>query len=256
MRFGFAAGQILLEDEPRPMIETAADRFDHWEVTGEGPLGDRAGLEAVEPHVDVFDLALTYHAAFREVDLADGDPHRRAEHVARIADQLRWARDLGAAAAVVHPGRTDTAGAVGRARTSLGRLADRARDLGIELRVENMPAGRGELGAHPRTLAGIARGTTDAVCLDLGHLRTLDATVEGTVDLDPVDDLVHELHVHANDGTGDRHEPVTGDATWLVPWLERFRDRDVVAVFEHRYVEECIASLDAVEALMHDAVTG
>lgn len=250
MRWGFAAGEILLADDPRPMLEAAAKRFDHWEITGEGPLGSRDGLESIRSHVRALDLSLTYHAPFRGVDLADRDRHRRAEHVERIAGQLRWAADLGAEAAVVHPGEM-AADAVLRSRRSLGHLADRADDVGIELRVENMPAGQGELGRRPRALAGIAHGTTDAVCLDLGHLRTLD----GEVDLDPIEDLVRELHLHANDGTGDRHAPLTADATWIVPWLARYADRDLLAVFEHRSVEECIASLDAARTLLAE-VTG
>lgn len=252
MRWGFAAGQILLEDEPDPMIRKAAGSFDHWEVTGEGPLGRRDGLSSIVAIVDDLDLSLTYHAAFRDVDLAHPDDDERAACRDRLADQIRWAADLGVEAVVVHPGRDRGSDPIARSRDSLEALADCAHEEEIELRVENMPATRDELGQHPADLAEIADGIVDGICLDVGHLHTLP----GSPDLTPIADCIAQLHLHANDGFGDDHDPVTGDATWMTPTLERFVDRDVLAVFEHRYVEECVASLRSCRRLLDGHLTG
>lgn len=239
MRWGFAAGQLLLEDDPRSMLAEAAASFDHWEVTGEGRWQSGAALRRVADLLDGLDLSLTVHGRFRKVDLAADGGAADA-----IQEQIDAAADLGAAAVVVHPGRVDS-GAWQRSRRALGRLGEQGRDRGVEVRVENMPFGRGELGQTPEELAGLVEGTTGAACLDLGHLHTLQAAP----DLGALDPYVRELHVHANDGLGDQHEPVDGTATWIAPWLQRYEDRDVLAVVEHRHVAECVASARAARDL-------
>ncbi|MCA1813212.1 MAG: sugar phosphate isomerase/epimerase [Halobacteriales archaeon] len=248
MEWAFAAGELLLAKDLRAALEPAARRFRAWEVTGEGAFGSEEGCAALRAMLPSFAFSVSYHGAFRGVDLASPDDAARARDVARLTSQLGLARSLGAHAMVVHPGArikgVPDAGAYARSLASLRALARAAHGEGIEVRVENMPRGP-ELAQMPQELAGLARGAGIAACWDVGHERTLGAPP----DLAPVAPFAREAHVHDNRGTNDDHGPLTERSAWLVPRLAELRGAERWTV-EHRTVAECLASRDAARALL------
>jgi sugar phosphate isomerase/epimerase len=250
VEWGFGAGELALATDLASALEPAAKRFAWWEVTGEGPFATAAGLEAVKAALPSFRFRLTYHASFRAVDLAAPDPASRLADVARIQAQLAWARDLGASALVVHPGKRIRGlvdpGAAERCRASLDALASSALNLGIEVRVENMPRGSVELGQSPQDLAGLIAPTTRAACWDLGHEHTLPAVP----DLAPIAPFVREVHLHDNRGKGDDHLPLSAASGWVAERLRALDRPGLLVTVEHRSLAQCLQSLDAAESLL------
>jgi sugar phosphate isomerase/epimerase len=196
-----------------------------------------------------FAFRVTFHAAFREVNLAAPDPIARLRDVARVQRQMELARGLGAEAIVVHPGARirglRDADAQTRCEASLRALAAAARELALDLRVENMPRGPVELAqdaAALRPLAEVAGGA----CWDAGHARTFAPAQDPAA----VADLVREVHLHDNGGRSDDHRPVARDAAWVAPLLRRLEGPRLLVVVEHRTLAECLAARDAARVLL------
>lgn len=250
MEWAFAAGELATAPDLARALEPLARRFATWELTGEGAFATREGLARVRAALPSFRLRLTYHAAFREVDLAAPDPAARARHVAGLRGQLRLARELGAEAVVVHPGRRirglRDVGALDRAAASLRELAAVAQDLGTELRVENMPRGTDELAQEAGELGALAGRAGCGACWDLGHARTFGPPREPG----PAAALVQEVHLHDNRGASDDHLPLTASSGWCVAPLRSLGRPGLQVTLEHRRAAACLASLQALDALL------
>jgi sugar phosphate isomerase/epimerase len=247
VRWGFAAGELALAPDLALALE-AARSFDAWEVTLEGPWATMEGLAPVRAALPSFPFAVTVHGAFRRVDLAAASESVRAAHVGRLLEQLEAARALGATAMVVHPGArirgVPPQGAVERSAASLRTLAARGRDLGVEVRVENMPAGPLELAQAPAEQAVLAQAA-GAACWDAGHGHTL-----GDPPLDSIAPWVREVHLHDNRGTNDDHRPVGENSAWVPGVLRALASPSLLVVAEHRTLAECLATRTAAEALL------
>jgi sugar phosphate isomerase/epimerase len=163
---------------------------------------------------------------------------------------MESSRALGASAVVVHRGRrvrgVPTEGARERCAGSLRALAGAAAEHGLELRVENMPRGPGELGRQPAELASLAAAAGIAACWDLGHARTLLAEP----DLTSLAACVREVHAHDNRGDNDDHRPLGGLSSWATAPLRALAPHAERATFEHRTVADGLASLHAGEDLL------
>lgn len=248
VRWGFAAGELAAARDLAAALEPAARVFEAWEVTGEGPWLTAEGLAPVRAALPSFRFRVTFHAAFRAVDLAAPDPAARARHVELVRGQLAAARGLGAEAVVVHPGKRIRGLADPRAEErcaeSLRALAAEARGLGLALRVENMPRGPDELGQGGAALRPLAEAAGGA-CWDAGHARTWG----GEPDLAAVAALVEQVHLHDNRGTNDDHWPLSPASTW-VPGALRGLAPGALVTLEHRTVAEGLASRAAARALL------
>ncbi|HEV8361476.1 MAG TPA: TIM barrel protein [Candidatus Thermoplasmatota archaeon] len=250
MDWGFGAGELILAPDLAAALEPASKAFAAWEITGEGPFATAEGLARVRAALPSFRFQLTFHASFRAVDLAAPDPAARERSVSLVAGQLDLARGLGASAVVVHPGQRIRGLADPRAEercaASLAALAARARDLGLEVRVENMPRGPVELAQSPEELARLVAPAARAACWDLGHERTLKVPP----DLGPVLPWVREVHLHDNAGANDEHKPLTAASAWVAPRLRLLDRPGLLVVAEHRTVAECLASRVAALGLL------
>lgn len=247
MRWGFAAGELALALDLVRALE-AARGFDAWEVTLEGPWATPEGLAPVRAALPSFAFAVTAHAAFRKVDLAAPAEPLRAAHVERLLGQVEAARSLGATALVVHPGERirgiPPQGALERSAASLRALAVRGRDLGVEVRVENMPAGTRGLAQGPADLDRLAEAA-GAACWDAGHGHTA-----GDPPLEAVAPRVREVHLHDNRGTNDDHRPVGPGSAWVPGVLRALARPDLLVVAEHRTLAECLATRAAAMGLL------
>jgi len=249
MAWGFAAGELVGAAHLATALEPLARAFAVWEVTGEAAFATPEGLARVREVLPSFALRLTFHAAFRKVDLAAPDPATRERDVRLVAGQVAAARSLGAEAIVVHPGKRIRGLADPRAeercRASLAALAGAGREHGVQVRVENMPAGDEELARSGAALASLAE-VAGAACWDLGHARTWPAgSVPGAALR-----FVREAHLHHNRGRGDDHFPLEADDPWWVPALDALERPGLVVVLEHRRAEECLVSLRVAQAAL------
>lgn len=94
-------------------------------------------------------------------------------------------------------------------------LAPVAKQYGVVICVENMPFAAHSL-ARPKEIADFVNDLNDdcfAMCLDTGHSAVLGVSAADGVRI--MGDKLRALHVHDNDGKGDRHEcPFFGVIDW------------------------------------------
>ena len=201
------------------------------------------------------------------LNLASGDAEVGARSVAFVASSLELASELGAPFYAVHggfaadpvdrgpaglsfPGEPPAPEAVDEAthryQERLGLLAGRASELGVLLLVENNVCTRENRGKLLHQTTEDLRDLADAVpgiglLVDTGHLNVTATTFgfdrERFVRM--LAPCIGCFHVHDNDGSVDRHLPVT-EGSWIFPLLRlvdaplvveaRFRDAGSLAL--------------------------
>lgn len=168
------------------------------------------------------DVTYTFHAPFRDANLGNlNEPLRRAA-VEGVKHTLDTAVAAGAGAVVVHGGSVPRrypdrvqAHARRQAVRSLRECARHADDLGMALCVENQRWKPGQVRntETPERLAAFL-GEIDVdseylgVAVDVGHAKVTGVDVDGFVER--FGDRIRVAHLHDNDGTADRHEPLPG----------------------------------------------
>lgn len=199
--------------------------FDHVEVCSfpahldyhDGEACRRAGRRLAELGIE----AASFHAPFAPwIDITEPDDSVRGRSQAELLRAAEAAASVGARLLVIHPGpeksdlpQRERLHRMDHAVRVLDRLADRCRELGVGLALENMlPHLFSGAVQDLLWLLGAMRTTDVGICLDTGH-----AFLSG--DLHRV---VHKLSghlwmVHASDNRGvfDDHLP-PGDGA--IPW--------------------------------------
>lgn len=148
-------------------------------------------------------------------DMSQLDEAKRDAVINRRIQALHLTSRLGAHHVVVHPGIKERGEErLTNCRTSLTRLADAARGLGIMIAVENLPPGYvGESVAEMRRILEGLDPNVIGFCLDTGHAM---------LGADSYTDYIREfgdrmiaIHWHGNDGTEDGHAfPADGTRSW------------------------------------------
>ncbi len=192
---------------------------------------DRVRYVDVRSYVDkvrnlVSDLGIEIPAAHLPVrrDLTE---IRRVEEVPRIVDELRrWIeelRRLGTQKLVVHTlwlsldagiSTWKHLAMVARINAKFfDELSRTARDLGIEILVENRVE-KGYYGSTAADLLEIVEGREGlGICLDVGHAHAAGISIEEFVEI--AKPWIRALHLHDNDGTRDQHlPPLLGTINW------------------------------------------
>ena len=127
-------------------LPRVAAEFKVWEIVNEGRhvLWDVA--QEFRQLAPSYDLAFQVHAPISDVNVGASNPRAHAFATAEVRKTVEWAGKLGIPRVTVHPGwfATLTKGRreLVHARTleALKVAARQARDVGVELCVENMPA--------------------------------------------------------------------------------------------------------------------
>jgi sugar phosphate isomerase/epimerase len=139
----------------------------------------------------------------------------------------------------VFSGSADLDAARLRFADSLAGLAETARSLGVELLVENnvcIEQHRGYLLlVEGDEIASFLAPLGARLLLDTGHLNVSAATFGFDRErfVETVEDVVGALHLHDNDGTADRHAPLSEEG-WIAELLRRPALRSVPRVLEAR----------------------
>lgn len=183
----------------------------------------RKELEAYRNAAEAAGLTVwQVHSPWQCPPVMDSTKEDRELQFLFYAKAVRGAAYLGAKYYAVHhmmpQGTSDTDPALVRDvnREFFGRLAEVGKEYGVTICMENMPFLRQSL-AHPEALLGFVREMDHEnlrMCLDTGH-----SMMHGMQPGDAVrllgKDYLKMLHVHDNDGKGDRHAaPFTGVIDW------------------------------------------
>ena len=167
-----------------------------------------------------YDVSITYHAPFRDWNLASVHDTARRASIEQVTQTIDDAVVAGAGAVVVHGGSVQRRypawiheTAREHAIDSLTECAEYAASRGMPLCLENQPPADTErrFTTTPDDLAAIVDAVDVdpdyfGVTLDVGHAGIVDASWQPFVDR--FGDRIRVCHLHDNDGTADQHEPL------------------------------------------------
>ncbi len=242
MRFA-ASTLIVYRKEGAELSDTLNDNLDimKWEVIDEGfHKLNKVNIKQLKEAASTRKIEYAVHAPFSSVNLSEADPTLRNMFMKWVEDSLNRAYKLEAKIWVLHSGRLTPLTyffpekAWEAHTSSLLQLAKKARNMGIQIAVENM-LGRYELfnGAkNGRRLLEEVQSENVGLCFDVGHANLLggiDSFLRGFSN-----EIIH-IHVHDNDGKEDNHRAVgAGSIQWnsFLHWVEKVRYKGWI-VFEN-----------------------
>ncbi|MFW5956696.1 MAG: sugar phosphate isomerase/epimerase family protein, partial [Halorhabdus sp.] len=168
-----------------------------------------------------YGVTLSYHAPFRDWNMASYDEMVRRDSVERVKRTIDDAAAAGATSVVVHGGSVPhrypkwvARRARENAQYSLAECAEYAHLVGVSLCLENQPIDeqKQRYTTSPADLAEMIDSVDVppqflSVTLDVGH-----AKVNGHDYREFIEKFGHRIrvcHLHNNDATADQHEPLT-----------------------------------------------
>jgi len=222
--------------------------FDVWEIVFEG----RHAAPGIEDVLPSYDIEITAHAPFCDLNIASLNERIRKESVSQICDAIRMTDRLNGHIVTIHSGRLSPLGMSFRERAketnikSMREILDFSKDFDVRVCVENTPNFFGVLLNTPDDVRGI-QGIFDrelGFTFDVAHANTW-GNVEGFLDM-----VIDNLHVHDNDGTDDLHMGVGKgniDFKKVFSGLEYYRGP---AIIEAKDEEEIIRSKKRLEGFL------
>ena len=203
-------------------IDRLGPRYDFIE------LGiDEGGVPAAEvsptvvrEHVTAADCDLCIHLPFKQ-DLVTPVPEINDAIIEFLTRLLEWASAADASKAVLHGTARDPHDRALReiAREQLQTIADRGREHGVEIVLENV--GHQPRGFQLSVLADLAEQTETAVCFDIGHAYMEEGQDGIKRFLKIAGDRISHLHIHDARSRGDTHLPVGAGEIDYTPLAER-----------------------------------
>ncbi|GAB3691343.1 hypothetical protein GCM10028857_28620 [Salinarchaeum chitinilyticum] len=195
----------------------------HLELKAEYLHGhpDAPSPERVGELADAYDVTVTYHAPFRDLNPGSFNDAVREASVEQVKRTLDDAVAAGAGAVVVHGGAVPERyppwvreKAKRNARLSLAECAEYAQLVGMPLCLENQPVDeeKRRYTTSPQDLEAMLADVSVpprylGVTLDVGHAKVNGHDWREFVDR--FGDRIHVCHLHDNDGTGDQHRPLS-----------------------------------------------
>ena len=206
--------------------------------------------------------ARTVHSPGTGWNNGDPDDATRLASVDAASSFFGPAAEVGIDIVIVHPNApvsyefTQEGFEAGLARSvdSLGILAERAKDAGLRLAVENLPMRHtprpsGVIGDTLRMIDSL--GDHVGVCFDVGHSNANVA--DPTAEIRTAGERIFCVHLQDNDGKGEDQHLIPGDGTvdWLavIDALDRYAPasiRNFETGLEGRDVDELLATLAAL----------
>ena len=226
--------------------------FDYIEWVSEWPrFLDRDTTKRLEELLHSYDLKLTIHSPFSDINIASFNEKIRNASLGVIENTLLTAAELDAMAVTIHPGHCSPVSKryqteyIEIHRNSLRKIAQTAEDVGVKVGVENMPNFPILDAQTPERLHLLLDGVDIGVTFDVGHLNTTTADFSEFLRL--FKNRIVLLHFHDNKGERDEHLAV-GDGT--VPWDRVLRDvPQVPATLEVTDIESARRSLAFLKRL-------
>lgn len=245
----YAALSPLTVEEALEMISRD---FDGWEIVGEGVHTITDILPELERLIPSYDIQLSLHAPFSDVNIGSFNKRIREEAVRQVIEAIQAADRLGMKTATVHPGFfsplsfSSPKKVLEIARESVKIIDASTRGLGIKVGMENMPDMIVTTCRKVEDLLYMIEGTDVGICFDVGHANT---TGEVENFLRHKEKFVN-VHLHDNDGRSDLHRPIgagTADFESVIGELSAY---DGIFVLESRSYDDALAGKAFLENLL------
>lgn len=189
-------------------IGPVSGEFGHWEIFSEAEHSILGNVPRFREMIESAGISCSVHAPICDWNIGSLSERLRRASLEETVDTIRASAELGAATVTVHPGLGSlavdgmNARAAELARGSMREVDRAAREYGVTVAVENMPAVPFFLGQTAEELAHIVEGTDLGICFDIGHANTA-----GQIDamIDTFGDRIVNIHIHDNNGKRDEH---------------------------------------------------
>lgn len=193
----------------------------NWEIVDEDTLRlNERRAKSLQKLKRKLDLTYTVHAPFEDLNIATLNMRRRETTLTALQRSIELAAKIDAEVWVVHPGLySGLSWAYPRRQWDLNLeaieiLGEKARLLGMNIAVENMPRHSFILGSCRDLELFLAERSVSRskLTFDIGHANTYNQVNEF---LRQFSDRIFHVHLHDNHGECDEHN-VIGQGT--VPW--------------------------------------
>lgn len=194
---------------------------DRIELMIDGAFWDGQGgdFRPIARELSARQVAYTVHPAAWDINLTAQTKILRQAAYDHHIEVIRFAASIGASQVVIHPGFLGSPWfnrdiAQQRAKDAIRRLAAEAAPLGVALAVENV-------GYHGQSIYSeleyaAALDDVDAsvgYLIDTGHAHLNGWNIPGLIE--KIGPRLLGLHIHDNDGHGDKHMPIySGTVAW------------------------------------------
>ncbi|MBC7121310.1 MAG: sugar phosphate isomerase/epimerase [Candidatus Methanosuratus sp.] len=215
---------------------------------------DRSRIALLLALSSVWRTRYTLHAPIIDLNIASASERVRQLSIELVKESVDHARELGALLVVMHPGSfqpvsrgaPDADWALNFA--SLSEIREYAAQEGVNLCLENMPAGTRLFFQSPQDfLRASEEGLDFDLTLDVGHANTKGTLREF---LALLKGRIRHLHLHDNMGSRDEHLPVgRGTVDWGL--LKREVDlSSMTAVVESNSIQDAVESVAAARQIL------
>ncbi len=193
-----------------PLFEKRCNEFEAY-LKNQKKVAENCGIEIYQTHGP-------WRWPVRDFTKED-----RAERFEKMSRSIAGTAILGCKNFVIHPIMPFTTHDEGHELDTykmnlefMDRLSEVGRENDVTICLENMPMPNFSLGGVPAILEFVKKINSEyfKICFDTGHATFFDLSPGNAVRL-MGKDFLYTLHIHDNDGKGDRHwEPFRGLIDW------------------------------------------
>ncbi len=249
-KFKIGASSLgFLNYSPEETLELLAGLgFDVWEIVFEGRHTD-PDIGDILPS---YDIEITAHAPFSDLNIASLNERIRKESVSQICDAIRTTDRLCGHIVTIHSGRLSPLGLSFEEQAketnikSIKEILGFSKDFDIRVCVENTPNFFGMLLNMPGDVQELqdAFGRELGFTFDIAHANTWKS-IEGFLDM-----VIDNLHIHDNDGTDDIHMGIGNGNIDFRKVFSRLKDYNGPAIIEVKDEKGIIRSKKRLERFL------
>jgi len=192
------------------VLEQLSKEFGLWEILSEGENRLELIRDDVKYGRESLGMRFQVHAPLSDVNIGSVHEPMRLAAMNEVKQTILMCRQLDIGLLTVHPGFVqgiaflNKSRALERTKESIREIASFARDQGVAIAVENMPANINATCTHAQELLEAIDGAAVGICFDMGHANTAGQLDEM---LRLVDKFTN-VHLHNNEGQWDQHNRV------------------------------------------------
>jgi sugar phosphate isomerase/epimerase len=233
-------------------FELISRDFDGWEIVGEGVHTITDILPELERLIPSYDIQLSLHAPFSDVNIGSFNLRIREEAVRQVIEAIQAADGLGMKTATVHPGFysplsfSSPKKVLDITRESVRSIDSSIQGLGMKVGVENMPDMIVTTCRNVQDLLYVIEDTDIGMCFDVGHANTT-GEIENFVKY--ADKFVN-VHLHDNDGGRDLHMPMGAGTVDFESIINKLTDYSGTFVLESRSYDDALTGKGLLKKLL------